>query len=235
MAYKISLIHPSRQRPDIAIATAIKWLNSLSDKGSVEYILSVDSSDPTLKDYERLFKDERILVNDNKSAIEAINYAATIATGNIIVVMSDDFDCPDKWDELLLTALEGKEDFVVKTSDGCQPWIITLPILDRKYYDRYGYVYNPEFLHLFSDTEMTHVGHLLGRVINLPIVFSHHHYTQVHGHKFDDVNAKNDKTWAQGEAVYLKNLKENFGIANPLPIELPFHHADWLNLKGIFS
>lgn len=233
MLPRISLIHPSRQRPDIAIQTAVTWLNRLYDKGSVEYLLSVDKSDPTLKDYARNFKDERILVNDNKSAIEAINYAATIATGNIFVVMSDDFDCPKHWDKLLLDALEGKEDYIVKTPDACQPWIITLPILDRKYYDRFGYIYNPAYAHMFVDTEMTHVANLLGRVIDVPVLFQHRHYTQVGGQPKDEVNVKNDSTWYQGEAIYLEGLKNNFGIKDPKEIKLPGHHIGWLHTKGI--
>jgi hypothetical protein len=86
---------------------------------------------------------------------------------------------------------------------------------------------------MFCDTEMTHVSALLGRTITLYLLFPHLHYTQAKGHPKDAINEKNDKTWNQGEAVYLERLKTNFGIENPKEIELPQHHILWLKHKGV--
>lgn len=230
---KITIIHPSRGRYKQASTTIRNWLSRAKNPDDIEYILSVDTDDCdgyyTECDNQPIY----VHVNPNKTAIEAINVAAKEAKGDLLIVVSDDFDCPVHWDGDLLKALKGKTDFLVKTDDGCQPWIITLPILDRVYYDRFGYVYNPSYNHLFCDTEMSHVGALLGRTITLPIKFPHNHYTQRGGQLKDAINDKNDATWAQGEEVYLRNLKNNFGIENPLPIQLPAHHIGWLRSKGI--
>jgi glycosyltransferase involved in cell wall biosynthesis len=230
----ISIIHPSRGRALSCARTAFKWTKYLYQ--DIQYLLSVDSSDSELSNYKEVCEEQpdlTLVINDNHSAIEAINNAAKIATGDIIIVISDDFDCPQDWDTLLLDALKDKSDFLVKTVDGCQPWIITLPIMDRVYYNRFGYIYNPSYLHMFCDTEMTHVGHLLGRVITLPISFPHMHYTQVGGQPKDEINVKNDATWNQGEEVYLRRMKENFGLSNTADIELPKHHINWLRTKGV--
>lgn len=232
---KISIIHPSRSRAIQAHATCINWLSKSTNPHEIEYILSVDITDPDLAYYYGAFDPSQvsICVKDNKTAIEAINNAAKEATGNLLIVVSDDFDCPEHWDTWLTDALEGKEDFVVKTDDGLQPWIITLPIMDRKYYDRFGYIYYPNYLHMFCDTDMTFVGDILGRTIKLPIKFLHLHYSQQYGQQKDDINVKNDNTWPQGEALYLERVRQNFGIAEPRKIDIPWEHIQWLKNKGV--
>lgn len=230
---KISIIHPSRSRAKQAEQTYKLWMDNAANPDEIDYIFSIDNSDPQVLDYMQMRGARQNIVSDNKSAIEAINEGVKFAHADLFVVVSDDFGCPKDWDKDLLDALAGKEDFVVKTQDGSQPWIITLPILDRAYYRRFGWIYNPAYLHMFTDTEMTHLAHMLGRVITLPIKFRHHHYTQTDGQPQDEINKKNDSTWAQGEKVYLDRLKDNFGIENPLQVELPDHHKKWLKHKGI--
>lgn len=234
MTPHITIIHPSRSRPEMAIYTYARWKGMSSNPSNIEYLMSIDNSDPYIDEYMEWYP--CALIGNNSSAIEAINVAAEQAKGNLLIVVSDDFDCPMHWDKLLLDALEGKEDFVVKTDDGAQPWIITLPIMDRKYYHRFGYVYNPDYKHMFADTEMTHVGAMLGKTINLPIKFEHRHYTTGAMQK-DAINEKNDATWNQGEALYLERLKRNFDldpkeIVNPASV-CHHTHKEWLKSKGM--
>ena len=232
----ISIIHASRTRPVQAAQTALKWLNSASNRFNIEYIMVIDESDP-VKDFYYQYVSKHVSVRefDNKSAIEAFNIGAQQSEGDILVCVSDDFDCPNFWDAKLLSFLDGKEDFILKTQDGAQPWIITIPILDRKYFERFGYVYNPKFLHLFCDTELTHVADLLGRKISMPLELPHNHYTTGRVAK-DAINAKNDATWAQGEAIYLEGVRNNFGLR---PDQIKGHlncdkgHIEWLKSKGI--
>lgn len=224
----ISLIHPSRGRAQRAREVATKWIDRAGC--DVEYILSVDVDDSQLKDYDRLFKDHIILTGQNRSAIDAINSAANISTGDIIIVMSDDFDCPEGWGYQLQTLTEGKADWIAKTPDGIQKWIITLPIMDRVYFNRFRYVYNPGYKHMFCDTEMTCVADLTGRKINLPIEFVHNHYSTGKSTK-DSVSERADKTWAQGETLFVDRYKSNFGLVNyPGKIQSP-EYLNWIKAK----
>lgn len=211
---KISLIHPSRSRPKEALTTSAAWLSRAYNSLYIEYILSLDTSDPRLNDYHDALRKQSI-VNDNRSAIQAINKAAEKATGDLLIVISDDFSCEQDWDVKLLDALHGKEDFIVKTPDGYQKTLITLPIMDRKYYERFGYIYHPDYKHLWCDTEMTVVGHMLGRVIDVDVLFEHMHHSLGKSKK-DKISEKNDATWQQGKRVFHERLKSNFGVENPL-------------------
>lgn len=231
---KISIIHPSRSRPQQAHATYKKWMSSAKNSSDIQYIVSIDSLDHEWVEYinnffynnawhtvpelgRQVLYDKNLFVvkEYNDSAIDAINTAVKECSGDLLIVVSDDFDCPFHWDVALLEMLNGKEDFLVKTRDGIQKTLITLPIMDRKYYNRFGYIYNPEYKHMFCDQEMTAVGHLLGRVIELPITFPHNHYTTNKTRK-DHINEKNDATWNQGKEVFQRNMQNNFGIENPV-------------------
>lgn len=242
---KISIIHPSRQRPELALMTAKNWLEKLSNEGkrmlNWEYILSIDESDPDKEKYRLincfgLEPQFKVVVNDNNTAIEAINNAAKVTTGDLLIVVSDDFDCPQNWDTDLLNYLKGKSDFVVKTWDGLQPWIMTLPIMDRVYYERFGYIYNPGYKHMFCDTEMSHVADLLDKAIIVPMTFQHNHYSQPGGLKRDAITTKNDRTWAQGEKLYLERLYRNFDIPDSEikgVLRCNKEHLSWLKSKGV--
>jgi len=231
---KISIIHPSRSRPELAKKVYDEWMSKAANPENIEYLLSIDVTDPVRHEYGQCFFPDNplfipaphsmifyagglsICFGHNKSAIDAINGAAKEATGDILIVVSDDFSCPKNWDIELLRHIGDRTDFVAKTQDGLQNWLITLPIMDREYYNRFGYIYNPDYNHLFCDTEMTVVGDLLGKTINIPMLFPHKHHTQPGGIPKDEVSKKNDATWAQGQAVFLNRARKVFD----LPAEL---------------
>jgi hypothetical protein len=69
---RISLIHPSRSRPEMAYANYINWLakseahNSGTSKITIEHILSLDLDEPRYDDYVKLFGAHHI-VRENTS------------------------------------------------------------------------------------------------------------------------------------------------------------------------
>lgn len=231
---KFSIIHASYGRPEIAYETFYKWWNS-SNK-DFEYIISIDESDKLLYRYHELFTynpgrgQDITVVNTTNTSVAAINNAAKQATGDIIIVISDDFEPIKNWDLNIYQQVYDKKDWILKTQDGTQPWIITLPIMDRTYYERFGYIYNPEYAHMFCDTELTHVADLLGRKITSSLLFKHNHYS-VGGIAKDKTSIKADKTWDSGKKVYLERFKNNFGLENVNVWNLPKeaqHHINWL-------
>ena len=218
MTPTISIIHPSRNRAHMAGETARKWLSKATDSSRIEYWMSCDTDDVQLEQY-RAFVGQLGLqakYSVNRSAIEAINKVAPMTKGNILMVVSDDFDCFPDWDGYLINHLHDQKDYLVKTSDGymSNTWLITLPIMDRAYYNRFGYIYYPEYQHLFCDTEMTCVGNMLGKVIDIQhpsAVFQHNHYSIQRMQK-DAINEKNDATWNQGKELFLSRHSRNFDL-----------------------
>lgn len=208
---RILCIHPSRGRRRIAVRTAKNWMAKAD--GKIDYVMVLDMDDSTCISYEK-HQCTTIIRGENKNAVQAINLGACkIKDWDLIVVVSDDFDCPQGWDTLLKEALVGKKDFIVKTWDGLQKTLITLPIMDRTYYDRFGYIYHPEYQHMHCDEEMTCVAHMLGKVINLDIKFPHLHYSLKEGGiPKDRISERNDKTWRHGQLTLNKRKAFNFGL-----------------------
>lgn len=231
----ISLIHPSRGRPNEAKACRNSWLIKMSCDAPREYIIALDQSDPSLSDYEEIFYPGEVFVSNSKSAIEATNNAAWVCKGDIIVVISDDFECFENWDIKITEALEGKSG-VLKTFDRAQKYICTMPIMTRDYYESKGHIYNPDYGHMFCDTHLTHVADLEGKlIIRNDLVFPHNHYSTGKSKK-DALNIKNDSTWAQGEATYLRHCKNKFGLGNVDIFNLSKEahqagHVAWLKKK----
>lgn len=228
----ISIIHPSRGRPNQAIATAFNWRHRAGVE--IEYILSIDLEDSLNYQYAPGFTgwDCQVIYKSNRSAIDAINNAAKVAKGDILIQIADDFDCPPDWGKQIIEATKGKTDWILKTPDGIQPWIITLPIMDRAYYNRFGYIYHPGYRHMFCDTEMSCVADLTGRRITANIPFKHNHYS-VGGAVKDAINERADKTWEQGEKLFLSRYRQNFGLT-----DIPGGIQDqgmlnWIKSKGL--
>lgn len=233
----ISVIHPTRSRPDKSFHTTGSWLK----KAGVpcELIVSVDSSDPELDRYRQYYEQHsiyhdqpvRMIVNNNRNAVQATNKGAEASSGDILIVISEDFDCFENWGKVITEAL-GNYDGVLKTYDGVQPWIVTLPIMNRSYFEEKGYIYYPSYSHMFCDTELTHVADLEVRLkIRNDIVFKHKHYSTGENPK-DSLNERNDQTWNTGMATYLHRVSSNFGMHRAydvlnLAIEAK-PHVEWL-------
>lgn len=225
----ISIIHPSRSRPEKAYTTVKKWLREAGC--DVEYILSLDQDDPMIEKYN--YGIGMCAIHKNRSAIDAVNNAAKLTTGNILIQISDDFDCPPLWGEQILDATQGKSDWLLKVSDGTQGWIATLPIMDRVFYEANGYVYYPEYIHMFCDTDLTHKADIQKKIIwRNDIKFDHQHYSTGKNVK-DSVSNKADLTWNQGERLYLNRCREKFGTGLDIwnISESGAAHKNWLRKK----
>jgi hypothetical protein len=213
---EISLIHPSRQRPQKSFDTISYWISKSVNVNNFELIISLDADDPTLETYKNLYNNlhirKTVLVSENNYAVQAINNAAKCAIGRIMIVVSDDTSCPAAWDSKILRYTIGKSDFVLRVRDGIQPRIITAPIVDRVYYQRDGYIYNPEYDHCWADREFTEVAYKRKRVIEKQIMFRHLHYSVSKNKKRDEQYARTDATFDKGKAIYNRRKLINFGL-----------------------
>ena len=170
---RLSLLHPSRSRIDKSIKTTQKWMSQIGDV-DVELIVSCDIDDPQSAEYQSYYmggNSDTLLISHNKSAVDAINAAAKIATGDVLIVLSDDTDCPRNWASQIEYEMRDKVDRVLKVDDGIQDWIVTMPVVHRRYYERFGYIYHPGYSHMFCDTEFTHVANCLKKVSKCALEF----------------------------------------------------------------
>lgn len=224
---QFSLLHPCRSRVEKSWHCLSEWITRAGI--DLEVIISIDANDPRKGEFIAQYEGFTVIVNENDNAVMAVNAAARVATGDIMIVVSDDFACPKEWGKMIERAVRGRRDFVLKVADGIQPYLVTLPILDRAYYNRFGYIYDPRFRHMFSDTAFTHVADLLGRLVyRQDLLFPHRHYSVIKGALKDEVTRRADATFDEGKRIYLDMVRENFGLTrNALDIANE-EHKQWL-------
>lgn len=205
---KISLIHPSRGRPQKSFETYSKWNAATKYPDGAHWLCSLDWDDD-VGEYVNAYSPNGYpimspIISKNKSAVEAINNAAKHwrADGDIFIVVSDDTEPIQNWDIKIRQEVEGKTDWILKTQDGIQPWIITMPVMDRAYYNRTGNIYDPSFDHMFCDTWLTVQADISGRKITSNLKFPH-----LNDSIKDELRERTNGTWRQGEETFIRLIK----------------------------
>lgn len=219
IAMTISLIHPSRSRPDKSYNNSRNWW--LKSGGvDVEIIVSIDTSDSGYyTKYFQFYNSARlgmIIQNDNKSVVEATNRAAKEAKGDILIYLSDDFDCPENWGPLVLKEFEGVEGpCLLKVDDCLQPFhapVLTIPIMNRALYERLGYFWHPEYKSMFVDTDLFEVCKKNSWIKNAPHLKFPHNHVSVGKAQDDETYRRSAANWDQGKAVFARRKAQGFPV-----------------------
>lgn len=210
----ISLIHPSRGRPQQALSCFNNWLQKSKHK-DFEYILGIDHDDTTNKIYYSLFEylshdNAMIYTGNNTSLVDCVNKLAKLSKGDIIIYLSDDFDCPMYWDELIIKASKGIEKFILKVDDGCQKFnakVLTIPIMSRPLFNELGYFFYPEYRSMWCDVDLYYSTEKY--MFFLPDVrFQHNHWVNSKAIK-DETYKRSEANFATGKQVFIKRAKDN--------------------------
>jgi hypothetical protein len=210
-----SLVHPSRSRLARAEAAIAEWRGHASGAHEIEHILSVDADDPDLDGYRALAArhGSRLVVHPNDRMVDAMNRGGDAARGSVIVGMSDDFGCPEGWDDALAAAIADRELAAVLVDDGVNARILTLPILTAALHKRLGYIYHPAYISMWADDDLTRVAEREGALVDARhLVFPHRHMF-VGRADADATYARqnSNRSWWHGWRVYEKRRLEDFG------------------------
>lgn len=209
----ISLIHPSRGRVNKAFDTSRKWISRAGC--DVEYILSIDSNDESVLEYRGRFGNgTKVLVNPNESVVEATNIAAKESTGDILLYLSDDFDCPENWGPLVLKEFEDRP-MIIKVDDCLQPHgvaVLTIPIMNRKLYERLGYFWHPGYKSMFVDEDLYWTSKRIGALKNSEHLKFPHNHVSIGKAQDDETYRRSAKNWDSGKAFFAQRKSKGFPI-----------------------
>lgn len=213
---RITLIHPSRGRADQAKATYDYWMSQASGEIEIEHILSLDYSDPHAGRYKYFGENSSDVKSHNECVVEATNEAAKIATGDILIYLSDDFKCPKNWDLLIVERFDFMEiPMLLKVDDCLQKFkadVLTIPIMNRALYKRLGYFWNPMYRSMFVDQDLYWVCANNNWINFAPeLKFPHEHYSNGKARR-DETYMRSDLNWNQGKELYAKRWREGFTI-----------------------
>lgn len=211
----ISLIHPSRGRPQKAFITANNWMREAGGV-AVEHIFSLDQNDPTHKEYSNVLNG-RTIINDNDCVVQATNHAAKEAKGDVLIYLSDDFECFHNWGhEIRSTILNNgyKGKFMIKANDGLQPFynkVLTIPIMSRELYEHLGYFFNPQYKSMWVDCDLYEVCARIEGCLKMhkELLFQHNHYCNGKS-KRDDTYTRSDQHFETGRQIFERRRRQQF-------------------------
>jgi len=187
-----SLVHASARLPQGWLAAHDAWITNCDQVEKIEYILCVDTAD---KDQWPFSLGPILLVENTgkQDAVSAWNCAAAASTGKFIIQVADDLYPPPHWDTELLKVIPDLDgEYVIEVRTGTSlddEWrrCMAHSFLTRKYYERYGYLFHPEYEGMYADDEFTEKARRDGVVVDARhLLFEHRHWigTTV---PFDDI------------------------------------------------
>ena len=163
-AAKILIKLPSRERPDALREALHRYATMCTNKADTRIMLTLDKDDTTFKLDSLAGLPVQVIVADGPrvSKIEATNRDLPGAwPWDILVVASDDmWPIVHGYDDIIrkdMAMFFPDGDGALWYSDGRQDKHCTMPIMGRKYFDRFGYAYEPGYKSYHCDVEFTKV------------------------------------------------------------------------------
>ena len=219
---KLLIKFPTRSRPE-KFFEVLDAYYTLMITNNFEFIVSCDIDDntmnnDTIKNRLNNYPNLKYYFSNNKSKIEAINNNLQNVEFDVLLLASDDMvPIVYGYDAYIINTFKNKlnynTDYVLWFNDGFQGNNLnTLSIIGKKFYDRFGYIYNPEYKSLFCDLEFTQVLRKTGRFIYFDdIVIKHKQYSIINEEP-DNLYIENNKFYDYDLQIFNKRQSLNFNL-----------------------
>jgi hypothetical protein len=215
---KLRIKFPTRGRSSKFFNVLDKYVNYLDDKENYEIIVSCDIDDSDMNNEEvtsklKTYKNLKYYFGENKSKIEAIN-SNMEGDFDIVLLASDDM-IPQMqgYDSVIRMNMEKyypNTDGILWFFDGYRKDLNTLCILGKKYYERFTYIYNPEYKSFWCDNEFMLVGNKLGKQKFIDVCIIKHDHPDITGQVYDETYNKNN--FSGDDIIFRNRLSKNFDL-----------------------
>jgi hypothetical protein len=209
--------YATRSRPqnfDRGIASII---DNLDDIDNYYIIVTCDENDTTMLNHHLKYANNpkiKFVYGYSKNKIDAINRDFNHLPQNwgAIINMSDDMVFVKKgFDNIIRSDFSGNSDLCLHYPDGYRRDIITMSILGKTFFDRFGYIYHPNYTSLFCDDEQTSVAKILGKYKFIDNqIFIHKHPMNDNTVLFDNQYKHTESYFHIDQEVYRNRKANNF-------------------------
>jgi hypothetical protein len=194
----------SKGRPRLLCEVLDRTFDYLSGQHRAWVFLKIDEDDHATREYERFRK---LCVDRRDSLVQCYldGPQTKISATNAGIKMNMPWEVLVNLADDMVPVTRGFDDVIARRMneafphldgalwfpDGLQSKICTMSVLGRKYYDRFGFVYPPQFKSLYADDWHTQMAQHLGRLARFPDELVSHWYTQ----------------WTGTDATHFENMK----------------------------
>lgn len=214
--------YPTRNRPNWFMQTLKTYYSMLSRKNPYRFLITLDEDDETMNNNEmRIFMDGFpnlvYKYGDYETKIEAINADMEGEEFDILFLVSDDMiPIVCNFDNIIAErmkrhfpnldgALHFPDGFCNESKDSA----ITLSIMGKKLYDRFGYIYHPDYKSFFCDTEFRDVVYRMNKAIYIPKVIVNHQW-KGQANKRDTMYIRNTELGRDDRQTYKRRKAMGF-------------------------
>jgi len=213
--------YASRSRPENFERGLKSIIENAVDIGSVFVLVSLDSDDQRLKEYEDVvgkYYDKifiKVYIGESKSKIHAINRDIDKIKfdWDVLVNMSDDMELVWEWDENIAANIEDGK-FLHFNDGNHNDYLCTMSVMHRDYYNLDGYIYNPAYKSLYCDQEATEAAHIRGLRKYVPVQICKHLHPEWGYSPLDQLYVANNKYANEDLTTIRSHRIMMYGIEN---------------------
>jgi hypothetical protein len=229
--FAFSICHTSA-RPNEWRKVYTAWCDAAVNLSSVEYIVCMDArwgfTEAMARDHIKARQGNRVVWNTGRRCyVDGVNLAAAASTGDVLIVNADDQYPCDKWDERLDAQVQvagmgiGIHEFVIEVSTNTptehERAILVLPILSRERYERFGWVFFPQYEGVYADNDFCAMARRDKCIIDARhLVFPHKHWMNGQREKDEQDHAQNRaEAYNEGKKLFAARRRINFAGIPP--------------------
>jgi hypothetical protein len=218
---KLLIKFPTRNRKNKFFKVLKQYQNLCEDLTNTHFLITLDNDDESMSSSEvdhifNTFKNVKVIYGNSDSKIHAVNRDIELSDDwDIVLLASDDMTPKVKgYDNIIrnkMKELYPDTDGILWFNDGHQGnKLNTLCILGKKYYDRFGYIYHPDYKSVWSDNEFMMVGNLLEKQTYFDeVIIEHEHPDWGYGSR-DVIHQVNSKNENHDKLLFMKRKENNF-------------------------
>jgi len=211
---------PTRNRPEKFKKVFQLYIDFLSGKHDVKFVVTMDEDDLTMNNDEiknwlnSLPIKIKYVYGHSKSKIQAVNADLDDENADVLLLASDDMIPQIKgYDDIIFEGFKQTfPDFngAIKFHDGLRDDnLMTLCVMGWPLYKHFGYIYSPEYTSVYSDTEQSLVLMAMKKLATSPVCIIQHAWTP---EPWDTLHARNENTemYDKDKKVFDRRMKEFF-------------------------
>tara|TARA_R100001510_G_C7624530_1_gene184664 strand:+ start:466 stop:1266 length:801 start_codon:yes stop_codon:yes gene_type:complete len=231
---KLLIKAPTRARPDKFKEVLQKYVDYLSNKYPVRFVITCDTDDETMNNQEmrgwmdqladKLKEKNHSLVyhfGDSKNKIEAVNANMENEEFDVLLLFSDDM-IPKvvDYDEIIVRSMEyifPEGGGALNFNDGYRrdwPALMTLTVMHYDLYKKFGYIYSPEYISLWADNEQTLACRMMGKLADVNLCIIRHEWVPGNDPSADELHIRNEDPamYEHDEKIFKNRMQRDFDI-----------------------
>jgi hypothetical protein len=222
---KVLIQFPTRERPEKFLKMLQKYQDLIQDHKNTSFHIICDIDDKTMNNSDIINKIRYISefgsycdiqFYNNTCKINAMNAGVFYKDFDIVLLASDDMTpVYIGYDEQIRSDMQHfypDTDGVLWYFDGFRTDLNTLPIIGRKYFDRFGYIYYPEYKGFWCDNEFMEVANKLKKQTFFGTCLIRHDFHAHLGVPGDDLHQKNMRFFDKDGELFKQRKAINFGL-----------------------